>query len=103
MSDHVLIAAAVGLAVGSLLGLGFFGALLLTVRALPRARHPGLLALASLLARLALVAGGLFLLVGGGVPALAAALVGMLAVRTVLVRRAGVAAPAHATGETTWT
>lgn len=103
MSDHVPIAITVGLAVGAALGLGFFGALLLTVRALPRVRHPGLLALASLLARLALVAGGLVLLVEGGIPALGASLVGMLAARTVLVRRFGTTAPDPGPGETPWT
>ena len=103
MSEHVPIAVAVGLVVGAVLGLGFFGALLLTVRAVPGARHPGLLALASLLGRLALVAGGLLLLVPGGLPALAAALVGMLAVRTALIRRTGTSTTRSTGGDASWT
>ena len=103
MSEHVPTAVAIGLLVGVVLGLGFFGALLLTVRALPRIRLPGLLAVVSMLSRLALVAGGLFLLVDGGPPALGAALVGMLAARTWLVRRTERSARDVGRDGATWT
>lgn len=103
MGDHVVVDALVGLVAGSVLGLGFFGALLLTVRALPRVRHQAMLALASLLVRLALLAGGLLLLVDGGIPTLAAAVVGLLAARTLLVRRTAAPDSGGRSGGASWT
>lgn len=82
-----------GLAVGSGLGVLFFGGLWLTVRRLPRARRPGLLAAGSFLARLLLVGAGLWWVARGGGWALAAALAALLAARE-LLRRALAPGPA---------
>ena len=76
----------VGLVAGAVLGLAYFGGLLVTVRRLRDGAGPGLLAL-SLLARLALVAAALVLLVRWSPAAVAAALVGLVAVRVALTRR----------------
>lgn len=89
-----------GIALSLLAGLGlggiFFGGLRLTVRRLPGARHPALLALASFLARLGAVGVGLYLLAPLGWAALVAALAGILGARHVLVRRWALA------GEDAW-
>lgn len=76
-----------GLAVGFI----FFYGLHRTVEALPRARRPGLLLGVSLLARLALLGGALLLLLraGGEWPHLLGALLGMMAMRFILVWRLG--------------
>jgi F1F0 ATPase subunit 2 len=73
---------------GLVLGIVHFGGLWITVRRLVTARHPALLGLGSFVLRITLVVGGVALLHAGDVLRLAAALVGILAVRTVAVRRA---------------
>jgi F1F0 ATPase subunit 2 len=88
----VLLALASGLALGGLYFLGLWA----TVRRLPTARSPGLLTLASFLARSGLLVGGIVLVAGGHWPRMAAALVGFVVVRAVLVRRWG---PAGSRGE----
>lgn len=87
MTERVLVESIVGLLAGTVLGGVFFGGLLATVRALPTAGHPGLLAAASLLGRLALVAGGILVLARIGLVAVTAATLAVIGVRTVLVRR----------------
>jgi F1F0 ATPase subunit 2 len=77
------------LAAGLALGGAYFGGLWWTVRRLPGSRSPAVLTLASFLARNALAAAGLWLATAGDWRRLAAALAGMLVVRTVLVRRLG--------------
>ena len=77
------------LAAGLGLGGAYFGGLWWTVRRLPRARRPALLTLASLVVRLALLLGGLYAVTGGDWRALAAALLGFVLARAVLVRRLG--------------
>jgi F1F0 ATPase subunit 2 len=81
---------AISLAAGALLGWAYFRGLRLTVDRLPTSRSPGSLALLSFAAR-ALMAMTAFLLVAQTAhgPGLAAALLGFVAVRTVLVHRAG--------------
>jgi len=68
------------------LGLFYFGGLWLTVRRLPAARQPALLALGSMLARTVVVVAVLWLLLGLGVERLLAGVAGFLVMRTALVR-----------------
>jgi len=73
-------------AVGAGIGLAFFAGLRATVARLPRARHPAALALASLLLRMGLAFGALYLLARSGGPvSLLAALAGFLVARVVLL------------------
>ena len=88
---------AVGLGVGLALGWLHFGALWQTLSALPKARMPGLLMAASLIARMAVLLAGLYFVARwGGWVALAGALVGIVAVRAWLLRRIG--GPANGSG-----
>ncbi|NIP71970.1 MAG: ATP synthase subunit I [Gammaproteobacteria bacterium] len=84
LTDLVL-ALAAGMAFGAVYLMGLW----LTVRRLPRASHPGLLALGSLVVRLGLLLGGLFLVADGQWQRIVIALAGFLLIRTVLVRRLG--------------
>jgi len=87
----------VGLGVGLALGWLHFGALWRTLSALPKARMPGLLMAASLIARFAVLLAGFYLLARwGGWLALAGALIGVVAVRAWLLRRIG--RPPHGSG-----
>ena len=79
----------IGFSGGLALGWGYFGGLWWTVRRLTSARRPGLLFAASFVIRTGLVIGGLFVLAAGGWMSMAAALVGLLAMRVVLTRRWG--------------
>jgi F1F0 ATPase subunit 2 len=72
---------------GVTLGLAYFAGLWATVRRLPAARRPALLALGSFAARLALAAAGFALLLGGDARRGVATLLGFVAVRLVAVRR----------------
>lgn len=75
------------------LGVLYFGGLWLTVRYLPEARSPALVALVSFAGRTLLTLLGLYLVMGGRWQRLVACLVGMVVARVALVRRLG---PAHA-------
>jgi F1F0 ATPase subunit 2 len=75
---------------GAALGWLFFGLLWLTVRLLPTARRPALLAGVSYPARLLLLAGGLWLISAGDPWRLLAALLGLLIARSVFLRRVAV-------------
>jgi F1F0 ATPase subunit 2 len=78
---------------GAALGWVYFLGLWATVRRIPGQRHPGLWMALGLLARFVLLlAVFVFAVRRGGWPALAAALVGFLVARTVVVRRTGVPA-----------
>lgn len=79
---------ALGLALGVVAGGSYFGGLAWTLRRLPTAGSPGVLVVASLLVRLAALAGLVFVATTGGLVTIAALLLALLAVRTVLVRRA---------------
>lgn len=86
--SEVVISLIVGFSVGVAVGVVFFAGLLATVRRVPTASKPAVLVLASTLLRLALVAVMLTLVaVHGDLPALAAAMVGLLGVRSFLIRR----------------
>lgn len=77
-----------GLGAGTLLGAAYFGGLWLTVRRVLDRASPGPLALVSYLLRLGVLGAGLWAVVRlAGVGALFAALVGILMVRHLLIRR----------------
>lgn len=80
----------VAVAVGAALGLVYFLSVWHTARGLlPRASHPVLFALATLVARFALVLTGFYVLSGYGWHPLLAALAAFVGVRLILVRRLG--------------
>lgn len=77
---------------GALLGAVYFGGLWLTVRRLSRMGRPAPWLVASYLGRLVVAGAGFGLLIAlGGLPAVASALVGFLAVRFSVIRRWGAA------------
>jgi F1F0 ATPase subunit 2 len=76
-----------GAAAGAVAGGVFFGGLAWTLRRLPHARSPGVLVAASLVVRLAVVAGAAVVVVERGLVAAAGLLAGVLVVRTFVVRR----------------
>lgn len=77
-----------GLGAGTVLGVAYFGGLWLTARRLLDRASPGPLALVSYVLRLAVLGVGLWAVVRlAGVGALFAALVGILIVRQLLIRR----------------
>lgn len=91
MSEALLIGQALGagLITGAAAGVVFFGGLAATVRRLKDSTRPTLLFLGSFLARMVFVAAGAFAAARlGEILAVAAYVVGMLAVRTVIVGRA---------------
>lgn len=77
-----------GTALGAAAGVVAFGGLAWTLGRLPQSRSPGLLVAASMLVRLATVAVVALVAASAGLVALVALLGGLLATRTVLVRRA---------------
>ncbi|RPH67691.1 MAG: hypothetical protein EHM83_00835 [Burkholderiales bacterium] len=84
-----MLGALAGLVVGFVVGIVFFAGLRLTIDRLPAARHPGALMLVSLLARMTLAVMALVALSRwGGWAGLLAGAAGLLAARTLLVRRA---------------
>jgi F1F0 ATPase subunit 2 len=87
MAAHDLPGLLAALLGGVLLGAVHFGGLWLTVQRLPTSRRPALLAMGSLAVRMAVIAAGFVLIVSGGLGHVAAAVVGLLAVRTLAVRR----------------
>ncbi len=82
---HLILAFTAGLAVG----LFYFGGLWLTVQRLSQARHPGVLAAASMLVRTGLTLLAFYLIMAGRWERLLACLVGFFLMRLVLVRRLG--------------
>lgn len=73
-------------AAGLAVGLFFFGGLYWTVRRLATARYPAALSLGSMLLRLGVSLAALYLVMAGDWRRLAAAVVGMIVMRLVLVR-----------------
>lgn len=87
MSDRTAVELALGLVAGAVLGSFFFGTLWLAIRRAPKASRPAFLVVASYLLRLSLLAVGMYGVVRvGGAASLLAALVGLLAVRHVMVQ-----------------
>jgi len=93
MDMTVILHVLVGLLLGGVLGLAFFGGLWYTVRNLPRARHPAVLALASFMVRLALAVGGFYLVLRlTAIAGVVSAVIGFVGARFALTR---VLASAH--------
>lgn len=80
---HFLLA----LALGTILGLFYFGGLWLTVKQLPKTRHPIRLVLGSLLGRLGMTIACFALVMDGHWERLLVCLLAFLAVRNWMVRR----------------
>lgn len=79
---------------GAALGFVFFRALLLTVERLVTSPRPGVLMLASLMLRSAIVLGGFYAIARlAGLGGLVAGLAGFVVVRTAMIRRVRRAAP----------
>ena len=100
-----LLTGVAGAVAGLLAGVVLFGGLAVTVARLPASRRPVRLVLVSLVARAAVVGGLLVASARLGPGPLVVALVALLAVRTVLIRRAAEAVPAAAEpdGGGSWT
>lgn len=77
----LLLAGAAGVGLGAL----YFGGLWMTVRALPHSGRPVVLIAGSFLARMALIAGGFYPILGAGWDRLLACLAGFVLVRLVIV------------------
>ncbi|MBU1154314.1 MAG: ATP synthase subunit I [Proteobacteria bacterium] len=86
MSEFALTGMILPFAVGLAVGAFFFGGLYWTVRRLATARYPAALSLASMLLRLGVSLAALYLVMAGDWRRLAAAVVGMIVMRLVLVR-----------------
>lgn len=82
-SLSLVIAAGVGLGVGFI----YFWGLWYTLQRLPQSRRPALLMLGSYLLRLAVVLGGLYLIMDEDMLRVSVALLGVLLARVILVRR----------------
>lgn len=72
---------------GVVLGILFFGGLYWSVNKLPEVKHPGLLMMASLLLRMAILLAGLYLVMRGDIKNLLAAVVGVMLVKFVMIAR----------------
>jgi F1F0 ATPase subunit 2 len=70
---------------GIALGLVFFGGLYWSVNQLPRAKNPGLLMMASMLVRMAILLAGLYFVMAGELKNLLAAVVGVMVVKFVMI------------------
>jgi F1F0 ATPase subunit 2 len=82
-----VLALASSLLVGAGLGLFYYGGLWLTVQRLSTAQRPGLLALGSFWVRTVVTVAALYLIMDGHWQRLAAALVGFVIMRVILVGR----------------
>ena len=74
---------------GALLGLFYFGGLLLTLRKMTQWKQPALLMILSMMARVAIVVSGFYWLTAGQWRELVVALIGFIVVRMIMVRRFG--------------
>lgn len=83
ISEGIVLVA--GLISGCVLGLIYFGGLWWTVRQLPSSRHPGSLAIGSLVARLGILATGLFVVAQFGPAALLMSGLGLLLIRQFMI------------------
>jgi len=79
----------VGFFGGVVLGLVFFGGLYWSVQKLPTVKHPGLLMMASLLLRMAVLLTGLYFLMAGEIKNLLAAVAGVMVMKFVMIARVG--------------
>ncbi len=81
-----MIALVVAFTAGLILGLFYFGGLWLSVKRLATVRRPALWMMTSLIGRTVVVVAGFYLLMDGQWERLIAALLGFIAMRTVLLR-----------------
>lgn len=86
--------------VGAALGIVFYGGLWLTLRRLPRARHPYLLVLSSLMLRTATVLAGIWLCSRGEPLGIVSAMAGFILIQLLSTFRAS-GGPVSAAKETT--
>ncbi len=85
----MIIAFIVGILVGSL----FFGGLYLTVKKLTSLKYPALFMILSLIVRLVILAGGIYLIMDGGIKNVLSAMAGIILVRFVMIAKLGKALP----------
>jgi len=83
--------------VGVLAGILFFGGLYLTVKKLTTMKYPALFMMLSLIVRLVILAGGLYLIVDGGMKNVLSAMAGIILVRFVMIAKLGKALPNETT------
>lgn len=74
---------------GALLGIVYFGGLLLTIRQITQSKRPALIMILSLFTRVAVVVSGFYWLTGGQWRELIVALIGFISIRMLMVRRFG--------------
>jgi len=79
--------------VGVIVGIMFFGGLYLTVKKLTTIKHPALFMMLSLLVRLVILAGGVYLIMDGEIRNLLSAMAGILLVRLVMISKLGKVSP----------
>ena len=85
----MIIAFIVGILVGSL----FFGGLYLTVKKLTSLKYPALFMMLSLIVRLVILTGGIYLIMDGGIKNVLSAMAGIILVRFVMIAKLGKALP----------
>lgn len=85
----MIVAFIVGVFVGSL----FFGGLYLTVKKLTSLKYPALFMMLSLIVRLVILAGGIYLIMDGGIKNVLSAIAGIILVRFVMIAKLGKALP----------
>jgi len=83
--------------VGVLIGILFFGGLYLTVKKLMTIKYPALFMMLSLIVRLVILAGGLYLIMDGGMKNILSAMAGIILVRLVMIAKLGKAVPNEST------
>jgi len=79
--------------VGVLAGILFFGGLYLTVKKLTTMKYPALFMMLSLIVRLVILAGGIYLIMDGGIRNVLSAMAGIILVRFVMIAKLGKALP----------
>lgn len=79
--------------VGALLGVVFFGGLYVTVKKLSSMKYPALFMMLSLLVRLVIMAGGIYLIMDGEIRNLLSAMAGILIVRFLMIQSLGKTVP----------
>jgi len=79
--------------VGVLAGILFFGGLYLTVKKLTTMKYPAFFMMLSLIIRLVILAGGIYLIMDGGIRNVLSAMAGIILVRFVMIAKLGKALP----------
>ncbi|HSR05454.1 MAG TPA: ATP synthase subunit I [Proteiniclasticum sp.] len=84
--------------VGVLVGILFFGGLYFTVKKLTTIKYPALFMMLSLIVRLVILAGGIYLIMDGGIQNVLSAMAGIILVRLVMIAKLGKALPKETMG-----